>query len=128
MGKIKLLEVGQCVRIETITMLSVAYDSRRTYEYEIVDANNFSAYGVRVDKLKKYKEDRKNNNRLRKRIIQRTREVKTKGLGETHCLWETQELFEDNVRYNVELKEVRKEAHELVDKMNLEELETLLSM
>lgn len=128
MSKKNPLEAGQHIWIETRTMFFRNKNGDREIdEFEVVEANKSSAYAVPVVDLAKYKKDIKEHSYLRRRIEQRTHNVKGSGFGDSYVLWLTKESFEANVKYNNELVVARKKAHELVDRMTLGGLENLIN-
>ena len=128
MSKINPLKVGQCIWMETRTMyFRNKNGEREIYEFEVVEANNSSAYAVSVDSLDKYIIDAKKYSYLRRRIVQRTHEVKGSGFGDSYVLWLSKESFKANVKYNKDITVARKKAHEIVDRMTLGGLENLIN-
>lgn len=127
MPKRDSLKVGQHIWIEIRTVFfRGSGDKREINEHIIVEANNSSAYAISTDDLDKYNADIKNHSYLRRRITQRTHEVKGLGFGDSYVLWLSKESFEANVKYNKDLKTARKKAHEIVDSMTLAGLENFI--
>ncbi|WP_342511944.1 hypothetical protein MKY34_15080 [Sporosarcina sp. FSL K6-1522] len=102
-------------------------NDREIDEFEVVEVNKSSADAVSADKLVKYNKDTKEHSCLRRRLEQRTHNVKGDGFGDTYILWLSKESFEANVRYNKDLGDARKKAHKIVDSLTLGGLENLIN-
>ncbi len=120
MSKHKPLQVGDRIWIESVGLFR-SRDERSAYEYEIVEANKSSAYAVGVEYLHK-------ENPTRKRIVQRTREIKSNfSFGYDYRFWETKEAFEQNVERQKQARIMRAQAIEKVNKMKFDELKSFLN-
>ncbi len=120
MGKHQPFQVGDRVWIETVSLYRSG-GKRSAYEYEIVESNKSSAYAVDVDNLHK-------ENPVRKRIVQRTREIKSNfSFGYDYILWESKEAFEKNVERQEQARIMRAQAIEKVKKMKFDELKSFLN-
>lgn len=94
------------------------YD-RSIFEVEVVRANRSSAYVVEVEDLNAEKA-------YERKISQKTLTGEAIGFGSTYHVWFSKESFEASVQRGIDTAKARKEAHELVDKMNLTQLKEFL--
>lgn len=99
---------------------------RAIHEHKIVEVNNSSAYAIALEDLEKYKEDPKRLSYCRKRIVQRTHEIKGDGFGTTYHLWLTPEAFERSVQYGIDKKAAFAAATKKLSTLNLSELKEFL--
>lgn len=121
------LVVGQKVWIETVAMFFRSTgDQRKVSRYEIVEANKSSAYAIPAGRLDEYNEDPKRHAYMRKRIVQRNHKVLGDGMGGHYTLWLSSEDFESNVTYNQEIKEVRKQAQDVLNQLTLSDLKKFI--
>lgn len=122
----KLLEAGQHVWIEKTGVYFRGVAERSISECKIVEANKSSAYAVSIEDIAAYEEAHKTFAHFRRRIDQRTHDIKGRGWGDSYRLWLTKEDFEHNVQYVKEMSEARKKGHALVDTLTLSELNKLI--
>ena len=121
------LTVHQQVWLESYSLFYGGDNEKRKVEpYEIVEANASSAYAVPQDELMNYYSDPKKHAYLKRRILQRTHEVKGNGWGGHYTLWRKEEDFHRNVTYNRDIQAARKEAHALMDKLPLKTLQEII--
>lgn len=121
------LEVGNRVWLEATDYFFRRNEERKIREYVVVDANKSSAYLIDIDRLEKYNEDPKRHAYMKRRVEQRTHNVKGDGLGTHFTLWMSEEDFQKNVIYNKTIKETRQQAHELIDKLPLSILKEFIN-
>lgn len=117
--KAVVLEKGQRIWISSENLFANRDTSLR--EYEVIRANNTSAYAILV-------EDKNNYQRHEWRIMQRSLQVNDGGVMSfmRHNVWLTSEAFHDNNARIALLQKTRAEATELVSKMGQKELEEMI--
>lgn len=115
------LEVGQRVWLEirSYRLWRGSGYYRSVFEVEVVRANRSSAYVVEVEDLNAEKA-------YERKISQKTLTGEAFGFGSTYHVWFSKESFEASVQRGIDTANARKEAHELVDKMNLTQLKQFL--
>lgn len=122
------LEVGQRIWLERVDFFSKnKNEDRKVSECEVVEANKTSAYAVEVDKLEAFKEEPNKYGYRKRKISQRTHEVKGDGFGSGFILWMSESDFNEDLEEKEEVKAARQKAQELVNKLSLEELSDFLN-
>ncbi|HIX43161.1 MAG TPA: hypothetical protein H9983_07785 [Candidatus Kurthia intestinigallinarum] len=126
MAKVKKREpyvVGQRVWLEELSWYGSRDEKRSVREFEIVKANNTSAYATWIEQLEAHKRG--------ERVSMVRIDIRKGGAKNSVShfnVWQTKEAFERNVQYNKELKELRAKAIHLVSQMNVNELRKVLEI
>lgn len=117
MTKHEPLVIGQIVYVESINMYS---DKGRSIDaFEIVEANQSSAYAVRADSMDTLKP-------LKQRINQRTLEMNGYGIGFSYKVWLSEEAFHRDVETVKKTNLAKAEALKIVKNLELNDLELLI--
>lgn len=109
------LEIGQRVWIETRPIFIIGEPTLT--EYEVVKANNSSAYIVSVKDLER------GTSNYSIRVDQRSKRIMSRILlGYEYTLWANKEAYLEHESKMAEMKELVEKAHEKIEKMTFHQL------
>lgn len=117
------LEVGQRVWLEELSWYVSHDDERTVREFEIIKANNTSAYATWIDKLEAH-----NRGEHVPTVRIDMRAGGAKNSVSRFNVWLSKEVFESSVKHREELNELRAKAIHLVKQMNVDELRKVLEI
>lgn len=117
----QVLEVGQIVWLETTLRLgcNVKFEDEPE-KMRVHEANKTTAYI--------WYDEADTSSRVRYKVNQKTHAVKYAiPDGRSYRLWLSYEDYKKNVAYEKEMIQLKKQAHELVNNMTMEQLQELIS-